>query len=224
MNLGFERWVSEGAFAGEPEHWHGISSASGTYSGLMSKLQIERSSITRPGSKGSYSARLFPRSILGVVVNGTITNGRINAGSMNSDNKEDNYAFTSRVSPDFSTPINIIPDSVALWVCFRAKDVSSEANFIVLIHGDTDFHYSGPGYSSPEDSICAIAGPLHFKRTSPAKSDEYHWKRISIPFVKKSDVSPRYILFLLSTNKKAGEGSSKDELFVDDIELIFNKK
>ena len=69
MNLGFERWVSDGPFKGEPEHWHGISSASGTYKGLLTKPQMEMSRITRPGSEGNYSVRLFPRSIFGVVVN-----------------------------------------------------------------------------------------------------------------------------------------------------------
>ena len=224
MNLGFERWVSDGPFKGEPEHWHGISSASGTYKGLLTKPQMEMSRITRPGSEGNYSVRLFPRSIFGVVVNGTFTNGRVNAGSMIPDNKEDNYAYTCRVSPDFSTPINIVPDSVALWVCFRAKEQSSEANFVAVVHGDADFRYSGPGYSSPQDSVCAVAGPCHFTRSSPANSNEFKWKRISIPFVKNYDVEPRYILFLFSTNKTAGGGSSKDELFIDDIEFIYNKK
>jgi len=222
-NGGFEYWVNEDNSDIEPQYWHTLTSATGSYAGNVRK-QIFKSTYTRPGSKGKYSVLIKPRSIFGVLANGNLTCGRINAGSMRPNNHDENYDYTQRSNPDFCTPINNIPDSIVAWVCFRAKDVESEANFVSVVHGDVDFVYSGPEFSHPMDQMCAMSGPHFIKRTCNANSEDYIWKRVSVPFVMKNkNVKPAYILILFSTNRLAGEGSSKDELYVDDVELIYNK-
>lgn len=224
VNGDFEYWSNEDDSQIEPAHWHTLTSATGDYAGLVSK-QVFKSTLTRPGSNGKYSVLVRPRSIFGVLANGNITNGRINAGSMRANNHDENYNYTQRADKAFCTPINNMPDSIVAWVCFRAKDDDSQANFVTVVHGDVDFVYSGPEYSRPQDQICAMAGPCFISRTSEANSDEYKWKRVSVPFVvKNKDVKPSYILILFSTNRLAGEGSSKDELYIDDVELIYNEK
>lgn len=222
-NGGFEMWNNEDNSDIEPDYWHTITSATGKYSGMVSK-QVFKSTKTRPGSNGKYSVLLRPRSILGVLANGNLTCGRINASSLKTTNHEDNYNYTQRSNPDFSTPVNAVPDSIVAWVCFRAKNEHSQANFVSVVHGDVDFIYAGPEYSKPQDQVCAASGPCFISRTSVAESDDYVWRRVSVPFVMKhSEVKPRYILILFSTNKIAGEGSSKDELYIDDVELIYNR-
>lgn len=222
-NGGFEYWINEGESNIEPKYWHTLTSATGSYAGSVTK-QISKSTMTRPGSDGKYSVLVKPRSIFGVVANGNLTCGRINAGSMRPNNHDDNYDYTQRSNPDFCTPINNMPDSIVAWVCFRAKDAESEANFVSVVHGDVDFIYAGPEFSRPLEQMCAMSGPCFIKRTCVANSDDYVWKRISVPFVMKNkNVKPAYILILFSTNRLAGEGSSKDELYIDDVELIYNK-
>lgn len=222
-NGGFETWNNEDNSDIEPDYWHTITSATGKYSGMVSK-QVFKSTKTRPGSNGKYSVLLRPRSILGVLANGNLTCGRINASSLKTTNHEDNYNYTQRSNPDFSTLVNAVPDSIVAWVCFRAKNEHSQANFVSVVHGDVDFIYAGPEYSKPQDQVCAASGPCFISRTSVAESDDYVWRRVSVPFVMKHpEVKPRYILILFSTNKIAGEGSSKDELYIDDVELIYNR-
>lgn len=222
-NGGFEYWVNEDKSNIEPEYWHTVTSATGRHAGRLTK-QIFKSTKTRPGSDGKYSVMIRPRSIFGILANGNLTNGRINADSMRPNNTNDNYDYTQRNNPDFCTPINEVPDSIAAWVCFRAKDAESEANFVSVVHGDVDFIYAGPEASRPQEQMCAMSGPCFIKRTCVAESGDYVWKRISVPFVMKNkNVKPSYILILFSTNRLAGEGSSKDELYVDDVELIYNK-
>ena len=49
------------------------------------------------------------------------------------------------------------------------------------------------------------------------------WKRLSIPFkYVNNSIDPKAILVTLSTNADAGEGSGSDELYVDDLELVYN--
>lgn len=223
INGDFECWVNENDRNIEPEHWHTIVSATGKYADGVSK-QIYKSTMTRPGSDGKYSVLLKPRNIFGVLANGNLTNGRINAGSLRPANHEENYNYTQRDNQDFCTPINNVPDSIVAWLCFRAMDSESEANFVSVVHGDVDFIYSGIDFCRPEHQMCAISGPCHIKRTCNADSDNYVWRRVSVPFViEDENVKPSYILILFSTNRMAGEGSSKDELFIDDVELIYNK-
>lgn len=223
-NAGFETWNNEDNSNIEPDYWHTVVSATGKYAASVSK-QVFKSTMTRPGSDGKYSVLLRPRSIFGVLANGNLTCGRINANSMRASNKEENYDYTQRDNPDFCTPIDAVPDSIVAWVCFRAKNAESQANFVSVIHGDVDFRYAGPEDSKPMEEICAMSGPFFINRTSVADSQDYVWKRVSVPFVlKNKDVKPSYILILFSTNRLAGEGSSKDEMYIDDVELIYNNK
>ena len=49
------------------------------------------------------------------------------------------------------------------------------------------------------------------------------WKRLSIPFnYVNNNINPKAILVTLSTNAVPGEGSGSDELYVDDLELVYN--
>lgn len=218
-NYGFEEWVNEGQSTVEPSHWHSFMSASGSFSFLMSQ-QIEPSSVTRPGSDGSRSARIFSKSIVGVTANGNMTTGRINAGSMTPAGSE-NYNYTQRNS-DYCTPLTTLPDSLTVWVCFRASNANSQASLITAIHGDADFQMLGDGGYYPADMLCATAN-IQYSRTC-ASGNDYVWKRLSVPFTAYPNICTdyRYILTTFTTNKDAGGGSADDEVLVDDIYLIYN--
>ena len=220
-NRGFESWANFGSGndTNEPVHWHSGMSASGTFSGFLSK-QIEPSTHVRPGSSGSKSVRMWPKSVMGVTANGNLTCGRMNAGSMSASGSS-NYNYTQRSDNRFNTPINTIPDSLAVWVCFRSASADQNARARAIIHGDADFREVANGTFDPSDKLVAMAS-RSFKRTSTSEGS-YTWRRLSIPFVEQGPChDPRYILFTITTNEIPGQGGTSDDMYVDDILLIYN--
>ena len=220
-NRGFETWANFGSgnATNEPVHWHSNKSATGTYTGFLSQ-QIEPSNVVRPGSSGTKSVRIWPKSVLGVTANGNMTNGRMNAGSMSASGSG-NYNYTQRSDERFNTPINRVPDSLTVWVCFRSSNPDQNALARAYIHGDADFKIVANGTLDPSDQVVASA-TLSFKRTS-VSGGSYTWRRLSIPFVQQGPChDPRYILFTISTNEVPGEGGTSDDMYIDDILLIYN--
>ena len=82
------------------------------------------------------------------------------------------------------------------------------------VHGDADFVCLTGGWE-PYDMLCA-QGEYEFPSTE--------WKRLSLPFKDYTHLcdEPRYILTSFTTNKRAGEGDAGDEMFVDDLHLVYN--
>ena len=214
-NRGFEQWTTR---VSEPTHWHSGGTATGSFSGFLSS-QIEQSSQTRPGSSGSKSVRIFPNSVLGVTANGTITNGRMNAGSMSATGSG-NYNYTQRAESAYNTPISQLPDSLSVWVCFRSQSTTDKAQVKAVVHGDADYKLLANGTEEPADKHVATA-QSSFTRTSNANGT-YTWRRLSIPFDNSGPCTDvRYILFTATTNETPGSGSTSDDLFIDDVLLVY---
>ncbi|MCR5660371.1 MAG: T9SS type A sorting domain-containing protein [Bacteroidales bacterium] len=219
-NRGFEDWTTrEEASVSEPVHWHSGGTATGTWSGLVSS-QIEQSSHPRPGSTGSKSVRLFPDRVLGITANGNITNGRMNAGSTSASGSG-NYNYTQRSESAYNSPISQLPDSISIWVCFRSQSATDQAYVKAVVHGNTDYKLIANGTEEPADMHVATAFSL-FTRTSTA-GGAYTWRRLSIPFQNNGPCTDvRYLLLSATTNQTPGSGSTDDDLFLDDVLLIYN--
>lgn len=214
-NRGFEQWTNR---ISEPVHWHSGGTATGTWSGMMPN-SVEQSSQTRPGSSGSKSVRLVPSSVIGITANGTVTNGRINAGSM-SPSGSGNYNYTQRSQNVYNTPITQCPDSLTVWVCFRSQSTSHKAQVKAVVHGDADYQLIADGTESPSNMHVATADQ-RFTRTA-ANGGAYNWTRLSIPFVNNGPCTDvRYILLMATTNETPGTGSTNDDLFLDDVLLVY---
>ena len=218
-NRGFEHWTTrETTSVSEPTHWHSGGTATGSFSGFVSS-QIELSTQTRPGTNGIKSVRVFPDRVLGVTANGNITNGRMNAGSMSATGSG-NYNYTQRSESAYNTPISQLPDSLAVWVCFRSNSTSDKAQVKAVVHGDADYKIIANGTEEPANMHVATA-VQSFTRTSSANG-AYTWRRLSIPFVNNGPCTDvRYILFTATTNETPGTGGTSDDLFIDDVLLIY---
>lgn len=219
-NRGFEEWANFGNSANtiEPLHWHSTMSADGSFTGFLSQ-QMEPSNLTRPGSSGSKSARIWANSVLGIIANGNLTNGRMHAGSM-TPSGSNNYVYTQRADNRFNTPISVVPDSLTAWVCFRCSNPYQTAQLRAIIHGDADLKAMATGALDPENQVVATALTT-FTRTSEAGVG-YQWRRITVPFNPNGPCdNPRYILFSATTNNVPGEGATSDELFLDDVLLVY---
>ena len=222
-NYTFEEWETVNSSYLEPVSWNSFMTADGK-STLKKYLkdQITKSTEIRPGSTGSYSARIFSTStniiITKIIANANMTTGQIYAGSTTANN-DGNYNFTKRSDENFNTPLTTIPDSLTVWVAFKPKDASKgNARITTTIHGDTDLKQQAKSGDSPADMVCATAN----QEIEATSTSAVVWKRVTIPFVAGPHNDPRYILTTFNTNKTPGGGSDGDELYVDDICLIYN--
>ena len=220
QNYTFEEWETVSGSSVEPKNWNSFKTAD-TKNFVLSmglKDQISKSTEKHTGTTGSYSARIFSTSTMGVIANGNMTTGKIYAGSTTANN-DGNYNFTKRSDANFNTSLTTIPDSLTVWVAFRSKSAAT-AKINVTIHGDTDLKQLAKSGNSPTNMVCATAD-IDYANTCISGSDLV-WKRLTVPFVNGSHTDPRYILATFTTNKTPGGGSSGDEVFVDDICLIYN--
>lgn len=220
-NRGFEQWTNR---ANEPTHWHSGGTADGSYSGFLPDDLIVSSTHTRPGSTGTQSVRLVPKEVgflfWTYTANGCLTNGRMHAGDTDPAGSG-NYNYTQRSESTFSTSISQLPDSLSIWVCFRSQSSTQNAQVKAVVHGDADYQIGANGVDSPSNMHVATAAQS-FTRTS-TNGGAYNWRRLSIPFQNNGPSTyVRYILFSSTTNVIPGEGSTDDDLFIDDILLIYN--
>lgn len=226
-NGDFETWTYDGANL--PNNWNSYQTADGSWAGTAyakKNRQVERSTSTRPGSTGRYSCRIWARSILGIIAQGNLTTGRMHAGSTSAkDNK--NYNYTDRggstSNSGVTNPCYMAftgkPDSLVAWVKFVQGNTSSKYPYALVnahIHSDFDFIV---GYQNVSSSSYIVASCE--KKIS---SEGGKWQRISMPFEYGSNTNPKYILINFATNSVPGEGHKDDELYVDDVELIYNSK
>ena len=217
INRGFEEWTNRDS---EPVHWHSNGTASGFFSYMLPDDQIEQSGHARPGSSGSKSVRLIPKTVWGVTANGNLTNGKMNAGSTSASGS-DNYNQTKRGESAFNMPLSMLPDSLTIWVCFRSNSTSTKAQVKAVVHGNADYKIMANGSEDPANMHVATAA-LSFNRTSTS-GGSYTWRRLSIPFNNNGPCTDvRYVLMTTTTNETPGSGSTDDDLFIDDALLVYN--
>lgn len=212
-NSNFEQWENVGSNTEEPINWNGIKTSTGGNGGLAPK-SIQRSTQIRPGSTGTYSARVYSSSVIGIVANGNMTCGRVNAGSTTASSPQ-NYNYTQRSSTGFSEALNAWPDSIVFWVRYNNANVNQNARMSATIHDDYD--YRDPSTSDANAPLHVVATAiLNYPRTNG------NWERKSVPFTYNGPAtSPDYILITFTSNSVAGGGSAGDEVFIDDMELIY---
>ena len=221
VNGGFEgAWTNN-----EPEGWHSFVSATGSFKDYVkgNTGQFTQTTDIRPGSDGSYSAKIQSKSTLGVKANGTCTNGRINAGSMTASDASGNYNFSD--PSGFNTPFAGQPDSLVFWAKYIPADgnvsnASNKARAHAVI--TTNARYQDPEVSD-YSAIKIADAEINYAATS-----DKGWQRLSVPFTYYS-VSPdqtAFILMTFTTNATPGggttSGSSVDNIYLDDAQIIYN--
>lgn len=217
-NFDFEAWEEgkEGSEDSvEPVSWNSFMTFSCSLpigcSNAKTK-KIEESVDTRPGSKGTKSAKIWSTSVFGVVANGNMTTGQIIAGSMTAKDTDKNYNQTKREDNAFNMPFKGRPDSISVWVKFVPDKMGEQAGITTTIHGDCD-------YKDPADSgsDCEVAKADATFYATESKG----WQRLSIPFEARKSTDPRFILISVTTNKTPGGGTAGDAVYVDDMLLIY---
>lgn len=235
-NGDFETWTFDGANL--PNYFNSFQTADGSYASYgydSSNRQVSRSTDTRPGSTGRYSCHIWSRLVevkilfwsIKANAQGNLTTGRVHAGSTSAEG-EDNYNYSDRDGSNtgngFTNPCAMPftgkPDSLVAWVKF-APDGTDTANpyakITATIHSDFDYV---DGYAKTSDSKYVVATAVNKTITKT----NGQWKRISIPFkYTNNGAQPKYILLSVATNSVPGKGGTNDHMYVDDIELVYNR-
>lgn len=212
-NSGFENWESVSG-GSEPVNWNSFLTASGSWAWAAAN-QMGESTDVRPGSTGTKSVRIWSRDAFGIVANGNVTLGQINMGAT-SPNDANNYNRSIISNTSHSEALTERPDSIVFWVKFTPNGHNQNARMKATIHNNN-------GYRDPEDAASAnyIVGSafVNFPSTSG------QWVRKSIPFNYSGPATtPNFILVTFTTNETPGGGAANDQLWVDDVELIYVPK
>lgn len=210
-NSDFENWE---AVAGdeEPVNWNSFLTAQGTWSGAAAN-QIESSSDVRPGSTGTKSCRIWSRDAIFTIANGNVTLGRINMGSTSPTNPA-NHNISLTANPDFSETLTDQPDSIVFWAKFTPNGGSGNARMKATLHDTYD-------YRDPEDA----AASTHVIATAVLNypSTGGNWVRFSVPFNYSGPACGNtHILVTFTTNETPGGGDEDDQVWIDDVELIYS--
>ena len=232
-NAGFEEWESNTL----PKGWNTYETVTGDLANTAKSSNQCKQGV---GHSGNFSMVAVSREINAfitkVIANGIVTSGVINAGSVtatNSNNNNQTVAGDDAKSMSFKGR----PDSVVAWIKAVPKSSSHFGRFYVILHDNCNFQDPGGDWSN----VYAVAG------VNPPESSG--WVRYSCPFfyaeqthdvvsqkdeetefyhTPKRKISgndrPSYVLATISTNYKAAVGSAGDELYCDDIEMIYNSK
>ena len=210
-NSDMELWESVSSDF-EPVNWNSFLSAQGSLTSFAAN-QIEQSDSIRPGSTGTSSARIWTRDAgFNVKANGNMTVGRINMGSITASSP-DNHNISLTADPEYSEALTDTPDSIVFWVKYNAGSSSSEARMKATLHDDYD--YTDPETGASADHVVATA-ELNYSPTSG-------WERKAVAFDYSGPASTNtFILVTFASNATPGGGDVGDEVYVDDIELIYN--
>lgn len=211
-NAGFENWDNLGSNQEEPTNWSSFKTATGSFAAFASK-QVERSTNVRPGATGSYCARIWSKSTLGITANGVLTTGRMNMGSSNLSSP-DNFNYSVLNDAAFSESLTQAPDSIVFWARYTAAP-SEKAGIHAIIHDQ--FAVQDPLNAASDPFVVADAD-FQFSPTNNT------WTRFSVPFnyTVNTGLAPKFILLTFTTNHIPGGGNANDEVLIDDVELIYN--
>ena len=211
-NSNFESWEASSPETHEPINWNSFMTASGTWNTFAGQ-QMDWSTSVRPGSTGTKSVLIWSNSVLGTIANGNLTLGQINMGSTSPANSS-NYNYSKTTDVNFSEPLTDTPDSIVFWVKFTPISGGSQARASIVLHNN--YNFKDP--NEVNDGIhCVATAILNYGTTSGA------WVRKAIPFTYTGIAATNtHILATFTTNMTPGGGSDNDQVWIDDIELIYN--
>lgn len=209
-NSDLELWEPVSS-AFEPVNWNSFLTAQGSFTGFAAN-QIEESADVRPGSPGTKSARIWTRNAgFGIKANGNMTLGRINMGSSTA-NSPDNHNISLTSDPLFSEALTDMPDSIVFWVKYNAANNASQARMKATLH-DT---YN---YKDPEDATSTT----HKVASAVLNYSPTGWTRKAVAFDYSGPATANtFILVTFASNATPGGGDVDDEVWIDDIQLIYN--
>ena len=228
-NSGFEEFhtaTAGSATSDEPNNWHSFMSCTGGFASMVNSVKHTFiSEDTRPESNGNKSVLVKSGAVFGIVANGTLTTGQLQAGGMSAtDTKNNAFIDLTNEAKDangdpFYTTLNTLPDSISAWVKFKQGETVAEHPYATMSAVITDGSYYQEPKPEGEEYSDIIVGEA---RNNQIESTG-EWQKITVPFeYSYNNKSPKAILVTFSTNADPGKGTSNDELYIDDVELVYS--
>ena len=211
-NSDLEAWTNND---GEPDHWHGFKTATGSWAWASPAL-LGQSQDIHTGATGQYSAVMTAKSAFTTIANGTMTNGRLNAGSTSATSTSNNASMDENYGSDFYMPLYAKPDQFKVWLKYvqGTTNANNKANVSVKT-------FDGTYYQEPVDKTYTNLSGSIVGGQIPAGG----WTQYTFPFDYDSyaanNAESRAIFVTFSTNANPGQGSNNDLLYVDDMELVY---
>ena len=221
-NGDFEDWRGVTSSNHAPDNWNSFETGEGGLASLSSAQQVKMVDDHRPGSNGFYCANIWSRSVLGVVAQGNLTVGCINAGAATASDKA-NYNYSKTSDPKKSETLSKVPTAIRFWAKFVPAAVNAQhpnAHMEAVVHDNTNYiTYSSPSYESAAEKAHVIAKA---RKDFPTTNGE--WVEFTAPFELTGNVADGqlYIIVNLATNADPGQGQSGDQLYIDDVELLYD--
>ena len=231
-NRDFEQWTSVGKGDGIPKYWHSYGDADCQLKGIYSWGcgPMTKNHSNRVAGHTGYGCEIYTTSLAGNLVNGVLTTGQMQFAS--TDNKNpDNCTYTDKDNKCGHKAAMVFtgrPDSVYFWCKFEMKKPSNVA--VAKFHLHSNLAYKD---ISTHTAATAQKGKIgnafcEFKDPNDGKWHQYKFKFTYYDeqnrVVKSATGTPSYILACFSTNKIAKGGHVGDKLFIDDIEMVYNKR
>ena len=222
VNGNMETWDNVGSSNEEPQQWNSFKTADCTLNAIICNIaktqQVSRATEIRPGSTGQYSARIYSKEpISGTIANGNLTTGIIRMGS-STPASSSNFNYTKTNDANFRMPITARPDSIVFWAKYQPANNSTTntARMRTVLHDNSN--YQDPGGNLANEVGNAT---INFPRTHDGTN--YIWKRFAVPFdyTQGSASTPNYILITFTTNNQPGGGANNDQVWIDDVELVY---
>lgn len=222
-NGDFEDWSNVTTDNHAPKNWNSFETAEGGYVGMVNKQQVKMVEDHRPGSNGLYCADIYSRNVVVAIAQGNLTLGCINAGSMTAT-AAGNHNFSKISDPTKSETISKIPTALKVWVKFVPGKNNTNypyARVAATVHDA--FNYITHGRASNDTD----SNKEHAIANAEKNFEKCDWTELTIPFVMTNNAvidGQLYIVVNFTTNATPGKGQVNDHLYVDDLELIYDKE
>lgn len=218
-NFDFEVWDNP-----EPWGWNSSScfEAANAASSFDFVQSVWKSSDVRPGSTGRSSAKiavtksswfhfgLWPWERASAEM-GTLTTGTLYYHNNKSDGKSCIYTNTGDGSKRWSFTGR--PDSIVFWAKLPA-DNGRVGNMTLYLHDNSELEDRTPNGTSGGTVIGSATAQINYNGGQ--------WVRYSVPLTYQSQANPSYMLLSFTAGKNFREVVEGDQLFIDDVMLIYN--
>lgn len=212
-NASFEDWedVPNGQ---EPVDWSSFLTlrGSGFVANQAKKKQLEPSTEAHDGT---YSAKIWARSVVGVIAQGNLTTGCINAGSTTAADANGNYNFTQEETEGQHMLFKARPDAMKVWI-----KANTSRNFKIAAYLHTKGYFQDPIVEERNSGVKVIA-----QATAAPESNGGVWTEYTVPFEYNDATDrPYYALISFATSATPGQGAASDEMYIDDIRLEYHSQ
>lgn len=209
----FENWTKVSDKLGsEPDGWHSFATVDGKFASAAKAEQVTKD---EKGYLGNCAV-IKSRNLTLAIANGTLTNGRMIAGSMTAKDPK-NHAESNKLNGnDYYTNFFGNPDALEVWVKYVDNSAGTKASISAAITDGTTYQEPWSDTKQPENLI-GLANKIDIAPTSD-------WTKVTIPFkYYETGKATKSILVTMSTSATPGAGKGNEQLYVDELNFVYNK-